>query len=65
MKLCVLKEIANKLNDNNIINLPPTLGIIIRTLKNNYIKQIDNTLNCITDVLEYTGNNIVNFFFVR
>ena len=37
LKLCILKEIANKLNDNNIINLPPTLGIIIRTLKNNYI----------------------------
>ena len=61
LKLCVLKEIANKLNDNNIINLPPTLGIIIRTLKNNYIKQIDNTVNNIEDVLRNTGNNMVNF----
>ena len=61
LKLCVLKEIANKLNDNNIINLPPTLGIIIRTLKHNYIKQIDNTVNNIEDVLRNTGNNMVNF----
>ena len=61
LKLCVLKEIANKLNDNNLINLPQALSIIMRTLKNNYIEQTDNTVNNIENVLKNTGNNIVNF----
>ena len=61
LKLCVLKEIANKLNDNYINNLPETLYIIMRTLKNNYIGQTDEIVNNIKDVLNNTGNNIVNF----
>jgi hypothetical protein len=57
LKLCVLKEIANKLNDNIINKLPQTLGIIMITLKNNYIKQTNDTINNIIDALKNKGNN--------
>ena len=61
LKLCVLKEIANKINDNYISLLPESLKLTMKTLKNNYIKQTSDANKDIINILENTGNNLLNF----
>ena len=61
LKLCILKEISSKLNDNEIKNLPELLSYIIQILKNGYIidkitkEEIKKVLN------KMMGSNILNF----
>ena len=61
LKLCLLKEISSKLNDDEIDNLPELLSYIIQILKNGYIidkitkEEIKKVLN------KMMGSNILNF----
>ena len=61
LKLCALKEISNYINDEDISKLPESLRLIFQTLQNNYISQSQDIKNDIMQVLENTGNNILNF----
>ena len=58
IKLCLLKEISFKLNNNNINKLP-----LIQNLKNINIKYINNSKEEIKNVLSLIkkSNNIINF----
>jgi len=61
LKLCLLKEIANKINYDGLYILPESLSIIMRILKNDYVCQTSDTKKDIKNVLEKSGNNILNF----
>jgi len=62
LKLCLLKEISSKLNDNQIYYLQPEIiAYIIRILKNGYI-DVPDTKECIKEVLlKMRGSNIISF----
>ena len=61
LKLCLLKEISSKLDEDEIKNLPEFLSYIIQILKKGYVMdkikkdEIKNVLN------KMKGSNIVNF----
>ena len=61
LKLCLLKEISRKLDNNQIKKLPELLSYILRILKNSFIEdkieqeEIKNILN------KVKGSNIINF----
>ena len=61
LKLCFLKEISSKINDDIIKNLPELLSYIIKVLKNRYVydkikkEEIKKVLN------KLKGSNILNF----
>ena len=61
LKLCLLKEISSKLNEEQIKKLPEFLSYIIEILKNGYInKEIKKEE--IKKILEkIKGSNIINF----
>ena len=61
LKLCLLKEIANKINFDDLYKLPESLNIIMRTLKNNYLYQTQDIQKDIRNAINYTGDNILNF----
>ena len=61
LKLCLLKEISPKLNDNQIKQLPDIVANIMKILKNGYIDSPDIRTN-IKGVLEkMKGSNIISF----
>ena len=61
LKLCLLKEIASKYNDEQIKNLPDILSYIIQILKNGYIED-SIAKEDIRIVLEkMKGSHILNF----
>ena len=61
LKLCLLKEIASKYNDENIKQLPDLLSYIIQILKNGYIAD-SIAKEDIKKVLEkMEGSHILNF----
>ena len=62
LKLCLLKEISAKLNDDNIEKLPNIIGCIMKILKNGYIATSENIKETIKEVLKkMKGSNILNF----
>ena len=61
LKLCLLKEIANKINYDGLYILPESLSIIMRILKNDYVCQTSDTKKDIKNILEKSGSNILNF----
>ena len=62
LKLCLLKEISAKLNDDNIENLSNIIGCIMKILKNGYIETSENIKETIKEVLKkMKGSNILNF----
>ena len=61
LKLCLIKEISSKLDENQIQKLPEFLSYIIRILKNGYITEKIKKEE-IKKVLEkMKGSNILNF----
>ena len=61
LKLCLLKEISNKIDSNILNNLSNDISWILRILKNGYI-QIDDPKEGIVKVLKkMKGSNIINF----
>jgi len=62
LKLCLLKEISSKLNDDEIIKLPEIIKCIMIILKNGYILTEEDIKKTIKEVLKKTeGSNIINF----
>ena len=61
LKLCLLKEIADKINFDNLNKLPESLNIIMIALKNNYAYQTLDIQQDIRNVINNTGDNIWNF----
>ena len=61
LKLCLLQEIANKININYINQFPEPLRTTMRILKNNYFSQTKEPRDDIKTVLNKSGNNIMNF----
>ena len=62
LKLCLLKEISSKLNDDEIIKLPEIIKFIMRILKNGYIETGNDIKDTIKEVLlKVKGSNIINF----
>ena len=61
LKLCLLKEISNKIDSNILNNLSNDISWILKILKNGYI-QIDDPKEGIVKVLKkINGSNITNF----
>ena len=61
LKLCLLKELSSKIEDQQISKLPELLSYILRILKNGYIQDPVNKEE-IKKVLEkLKGSNILNF----
>lgn len=61
LKLCLLKEISSKINDNEIDNLSNEISMIIKILKNGYIIIGDPEEGIIKILKKLKGSNIVNF----
>ena len=63
LKLCLLKEISQKISKNNLKKLPELIKCIIQILSNGYVKDNpDNLKKNIVDVLKkMEGSNIINF----
>ena len=62
LKLCLLKEISSKLNDDKLIKLPKIINCIMRILKNGYIETGNDIKETIKEVLlKVKGSNIINF----
>ena len=62
LKLCLLKEISSKLNEEQIKSLPELLSLIMRILKNGNIDSSDGIKETIQKVLKkLLGSNIINF----
>ena len=51
-KVCFLKEITSRLNDENIQKFPENISIILKLLKNGKIDNIDNMKNESKELLE-------------
>ena len=66
-KLCLLKEISTRINDNKLENLPKKIKDIIISLNNIYLAYVKifdvaNEKNLIKDILnKISGNNLINF----
>ena len=61
LKLCLLKEVSNKINSNDLDKLPSDISWILQILKNGYMK-VDNPKEGIVNVLKkMRGSNIINF----
>ena len=61
LKLCLLKELSNKISEDKLKKLPEFIYYILKILSNGYIEDTDAKQN-IKDVLEkMKGSNIVNF----
>ena len=66
LKLCLLKEISLKLDDNRIARMPLIISSIMEILKNGKIKSTENNdcenKDCIIEVInKIRGSNIINF----
>ena len=62
LKLCLLKEIASKLDEEQFKKFSQIISCIMRILKNGYIKTGDNIKETIKQVLQKVkGSNIINF----
>ena len=62
LKLCLLKEISSKLNDDELIKLPEMIRCIMRILKKGYIETEEDIKETIKKVLlKVKGSNIINF----
>ena len=62
LKLCLLKEISQKLNDSQLDSLSEIISYIIRILKNGYVEEDFDIKKNIKDILnKIRGNNIINF----
>ena len=62
LKLCLLKEISSKLNDDKLIKLPEIINYIMRILKKGYIPAGPDIKETIKEVLlKIKGSNIINF----
>ena len=62
LKLCLLKEISSKLDEEKIKSLPEKIKTIMRILVEGYIKDGNNLKAKIEEVLlKVDGDNIINF----
>ena len=61
LKLCLLKEISPKLNDNQIKQLPDIVGNIMTILKNGYIDSPDMRQSIKGVLKKMKGSNIISF----
>ena len=62
LKVCLIKEISSKLEEEQINKLPEFLSYIVRILKNGYIEEKKIKKEEIKSVLKkMEGNNILNF----
>ena len=62
LKLCLLKEIASKLDEEQFKKFSQIISCIMRILKNGYIETGDNIKETIKQVLQKVkGSNIINF----
>ena len=63
LKLCLLKEVSQKLSDDKLNQLPDIFNYIMKLLEKGYIFENPNNIKQnIRDVLEkIRGNNIINF----
>ena len=61
LKLCLLKEISSKLEDEQIEKLPDLLSCIVKILKNGYIMDPINKEEIKKVLKKMKGSNILNF----
>ena len=61
LKLCLLKEISSKLEDEQIEKLPDLLSCIVKILKNGYIMEPINKEEIKKVLKKMKGSNILNF----
>ena len=63
LKLCLLKEVSQKIPENNLKKLPELIYFIMQILSKGYVEGNPNDLKkIIVEVLEkMKGNNIINF----
>ena len=62
LKLCLLKEISSKLNEDNLKKLPEIITLIMMILKRGYIETDEDIKKTIKEVLQkMKGSNIINF----
>ena len=62
LKLCLLKEIAGKIQDEKLENLPDLVKLIMEILKKGYMSLTENPQKDIERILERVkGSNIINF----
>ena len=62
LKLCLLKEIAGKIQDEKLENLPDLVKLIMEILKKGYTSLTENPQKDIERILERVkGSNIINF----
>ena len=61
LKLCLLKEVSLKLNNNQIAQLPVILSSIMEILKNGKIESIENKESIKEILNKIRGSNIITF----
>ncbi len=63
LKLCLLKEVSQKISDDNLRKLPELIQCILKILSNGYLEDNpDDLKKNIVDVLKkMRGSNIINF----
>ena len=62
LKLCLLKEIAGRIQDEKLENLPDLVKLIMEILKKGYMSLTENPKKDIERILEgVKGSNIINF----
>ena len=62
LKLCLLKEIAGKIQDEKLKDLPDLVKLIMEILKEGYMSLTENPKKDILKILESVrGSNIINF----
>ena len=62
LKLCLLKEISSKIEENQIKKLPVIIQLILDILKNEYVKETENMKDDIKNILQKVkGSNLINF----
>ena len=62
LKLCLLKEIAGRIQDEKLENLPDLVKLIMEILKKGYMSLTENPQKDIERILERVkGSNIINF----
>ena len=63
LKLCLLKEVSQKLSDDILQKLPDILNYIMKILQNGYIMENPKNIkqNIIDVLIKMQGSNIINF----
>jgi len=61
LKVCLIKEISPKLNDDQIKKLPELLSYIIQILKRGYIMELSKKEEINSILKKMKGSNILNF----